>query len=150
MLYASCILIGLLTGFLSALLGIGGGVVFVPLLLVVLGIDIRIAIGTSLAYIVPVALSGALQHGLRGNINPLIVAIAVPAGLIGTYLGAKLGAETSKTLLKQIFGLVLLVTAFKMIVFPSGFEGLLLKVKAQGSGPSAVAEAPASDQPREP
>ena len=62
MQYAIYMVVGLVAGFSSSLLGIGGGVVLVPMLLLIFRLPAHVATATSLAYIAPVALYGALIH----------------------------------------------------------------------------------------
>ena len=126
MFLAGCILIGLTAGFLSALLGVGGGVVIVPMLLLLLGVEMKVAIGTSLACIVPIALSGAFLKHSGGHVEWKIVLLAVPFGILGVYLGDKVSAVASGPLLKRLFGVLLLLVAVKMVLFPGGWEGLLM------------------------
>jgi len=118
--YALYLLVGLAAGFLSALLGIGGGVIMVPLLVLLLGADMKIAVGTSLAYIVPVALSGALQHSYRGQIMWKALLLVVPCGLIGTYLGVRASDVLSGPMLKRMFGVLMVVVGIKMALFAGG------------------------------
>ena len=133
--------IGLAAGVLSALLGVGGGIVVVPMLALVAGLPMKLAVGTSLAYIVPVALSGAVQHGLHGDVNLRFVALAVPLGLLGTYLGVRLFGALSGTRIKQVFGLLMLLVGLKMPLLPQGWQGLQKQPKPAETT-SQAAEAP--------
>jgi uncharacterized protein len=89
----SLILLGLAAGYLSGLFGVGGGVIVVPALLL-LGIDQRIAAGSSVAAILPTSVVGAAGYAISGNIDwlaGLLLAVGVVAGAqLGTYLLAKL------------------------------------------------------------
>lgn len=71
------VLIGLVAGFFSALFGVGGGIVIVPLLLLVAGFAEREATGTSLAAIGIIALVGSIAYGVRGEVE------LGPAALVG-------------------------------------------------------------------
>ena len=75
------IIIGLAAGILSGLLGVGGGIIIVPALTMFMGFDIKQAIGTSLAIIIPTALSGAVVHYTSGNVN-LFGFLFVAAGAV--------------------------------------------------------------------
>ena len=149
MVYAGYMLMGLVAGFLSALLGIGGGVVVVPMLVLLFGLDPKIAIGTSLAYIVPVALAGAVQHGLKGQMVLWIALIAVPLGLIGTYFGMMAGSSLGSLQIKRIFGILMLLVGLKLLLLPQGWSGLVVRPDAavdDDARPVAVAPArPDSD-----
>ncbi len=142
MFYAGCISIGLAAGFLSALLGIGGGVVVVPMLLILLGADMKVAVGTSLACIVPIALAGVFLKHAGGQVDWKIVLCVVPLGILGVYLGDKVSDVSSGILLKRIFGAVMLMVAVQMMLFPCGWEGLLYRRQAHGreSAPPAATE----------
>ena len=86
----TCIGVGLLAGLLSGLFGVGGGTVIVPLLVLILGFDQRLAAGTSLAAIVPTATVGVISYAVHGSvawIPALILAVgAVVGAQIGTWL----------------------------------------------------------------
>ncbi|WP_127793816.1 sulfite exporter TauE/SafE family protein [Agromyces sp. LHK192] len=88
--------IGLAAGYLSGLFGVGGGTVVVPLLLL-LGVDQRVAAGTSVAAILPSAVVGAIGYSLTGDVDwvaGLLLAIGVVGGAqIGTWLLARLPRE---------------------------------------------------------
>jgi len=139
MFYAGCIVIGLTAGFLSALLGIGGGVVVVPMLLLFFAMDMKVAIGTSLAYIAPVALWGAFQHGLNRNVNLMVVALAVPLGFAGAYLGVRVCEALPALALKRVFGVVLLLVGLKLLLLPHGWEGIFGTTLRPGAEQSQAA-----------
>ena len=82
-----CIGIGLLAGLLSGLFGVGGGTVIVPLLVLLMRFDQRLAAGTSLAAIVPTATVGVISYALHGSVA-WIPALILAAGAVG---GAQLG-----------------------------------------------------------
>ncbi|QIM17865.1 sulfite exporter TauE/SafE family protein [Leucobacter coleopterorum] len=81
-------LLGALTGMLSGLFGIGGGVILVPMLVMFLGFQQRLAAGTSVAAILPAAVVGGIGYAVQGNVD-WIAAVALAAGVIG---GAQLGS----------------------------------------------------------
>lgn len=81
-------LLGALTGMLSGLFGIGGGVILVPVLVMLLGFQQRLAAGTSVAAILPAAMVGGIGYGIQGNVD-WIAAAALAIGVIG---GAQLGS----------------------------------------------------------
>jgi uncharacterized protein len=79
------VLIGLVAGFFSALFGVGGGIVIVPLLLLVAGFAEREATGTSLAAIGIIALVGSIAYGVRGEVelgHAALVGLPAAAGAI--------------------------------------------------------------------
>ncbi len=80
------ILIGLVAGLFSALFGVGGGTVIVPLLILLLAFEPRLATATSLAAIGLTALTGAIRYGFEGNVHvgyALLVGLPAAAGAIG-------------------------------------------------------------------
>ncbi len=107
---------GLIAGILSGLLGVGGGIVLVPIMVTYLGITQHIAHGTSLAVIVPTALAGSIVYGLSGNIN-LTPALNLA---IGSIIGASFGARWMKKIpakqLKQLFGVFLIIVGIRMVL----------------------------------
>ncbi len=115
------ILAGLFSGFLSGLLGVGGGAFFVPVLVFIIGASPHIAIGTSLAVIVPTALAGCLKHYRSGNVD-LAMALMLSIGALGgAYLGASTAAQFSGALLRKVFGVfVIIVGAHMLFATPNG------------------------------
>jgi hypothetical protein len=114
-----CVVLGALMGTLSGLLGIGGGVVVVPGLVMVLGLEMKKAIAISLAVIMPVAFSGVVNHLREGNMTfaDLKPAIAiVVAGMIFAAVGAWLSKQLPADHLKKIFGILLLIIGAKFIM----------------------------------
>jgi uncharacterized membrane protein YfcA len=110
------LLLGLLAGILSGLLGIGGGIVIVPALVFVFGLSQHMAQGTTLALMVPpIGLLAAWTYYKQGNVNLAIAALICLGFFFGGLLGAKLAGIVSGVLLKRLFGLALLITALKMI-----------------------------------
>lgn len=109
-------LIGLLAGMLSGLVGIGGGIVMVPLLLL-LGLSQHHAQGTSLAVlVVPVTAVAVFNYYKEGYIDWRFAAIIAIFFVVGGYFGSKLAISIDQKILKKIFGVVLLLIAGKMIL----------------------------------
>lgn len=108
------VLIGLAAGLLSGGFGVGGGIILVPLLLVV-GMDRHRAHATSLASMFPIAVAGAVIFALSGEVNlGLGVAVGV-GGVAGSIIGASLMNRLSTRSLSIFFGLVLLAAGIRMI-----------------------------------
>jgi len=117
---------GIVVGFASGLLGVGGGFIMVPVqiwALTSLGIDptiaTRVALGTSLAVILPTALSGCHGHYCQGFVNWRSGIILGFSGLIGAMLGGTLAAHAPAYLLQKLFGIVVLAGALRMLLFSS-------------------------------
>ena len=82
--------IGLLSGFLSGMFGIGGGIVIVPLLVMLAKFPRKLAAGTSLGAIVPAALVGVASYAAVGNVDWIVALILVVGSVIGAQVGAHL------------------------------------------------------------
>ncbi|MEN4006221.1 MAG: sulfite exporter TauE/SafE family protein [Methanobacteriaceae archaeon] len=114
---------GAVTGFELGLLGISGGFIMVPVqywLLTSMGIDptiaIRVSLGTSLAVIVPTALSGAYGHYMKNAVLLKPVAYLAVTGIIGGITGGTIASNIPGDLLTFIFGAALLIVAVWMII----------------------------------
>lgn len=108
--------IGVVVGVLSALLGVGGGVVLVPVLALLFGFAQQVAAGTSLLVIAPTALTGALQHH-RGGFTDWRTALVVGAGgVAGAPLGALAALSLPADMLQQIFAVLLIVLGLRMLL----------------------------------
>lgn len=110
------VLIGLLAGMLSGLVGVGGGIVMVPLLLL-LGFSQHQAQGTSLAVlVVPVTAVAVYNYYKEGYIDWRFAAVIAVFFVVGGYFGSKLAISIDQKMLKKIFGVILLLIAGKMIL----------------------------------
>jgi uncharacterized protein len=114
---------GALAGFCAGLLGIGGGVILVPLFLWCFPLAgfapetmVHSAIGTSLGIILPTACSSALAHRKHGNVDWHHVLFLALGGASGAICGATLAAHLPGEKLKGIFGLMLILVGLKMFI----------------------------------
>jgi uncharacterized membrane protein YfcA len=115
----SLLCIGLLAGILSGSVGIGGGVIMVPLAIYFLGYTQHQAQGMSLAVLaVPVTLLAAYTYHSNGHEldwrYALIIAVAF---VVGGFFGSKIAVNINQQMLKKVFGVILMVVAIKMIFF---------------------------------
>lgn len=110
-------IIGVVAGGLSGLLGIGGGVVIVPLLSRGLRVPQHIAHGSSLAIIIAIAFCGAIFYIVRGQIHWIMVAELAGGGILGAIIGARLMMKVPERRLRQGFGLVVLILAILMLLW---------------------------------
>lgn len=108
--------IGLVGGLLSGLLGVGGGVIMVPLLVLWAGYPHRLAHATSLTAIIPVSVAGIAIYGGAGEINPLWAACLAVGAVVGAQLGARVLASAGERPLKVAFGAFLTIAAVAMVV----------------------------------
>lgn len=106
---------GVVVGFLTGLLGVGGGFLIVPALSLVLGVPMTTAVGTSLVIIVINSIGGFISHlGTLELDGPLILAFAGTA-MVASYLGGQVGRSLPESVLKRGFAvLVFVVAAFVM------------------------------------
>ena len=113
----SLILIGVLAGVLSGLVGVGGGIIMVPLLVMFFGFNQHQAQGTSLAVLaVPVTAIAVFNYYKEGQINLKYAAIIAVFFVVGSIFGSKFALTLDQKLLKKIFAVVLLVIAGKMLL----------------------------------
>lgn len=120
-LLAAYVGLGLLVGFVAGLLGVGGGLIIVPVLIMLLhaqdlaaGIEPQIALGTSLASILFTSLSSVRAHHRRGAVDWSLVGRIAPGILAGTLAGALVAAQVPATLLKLFFVVFLFYAAAQM------------------------------------
>ena len=114
------VIIGFAAGTLAGLLGVGGGTVIVPALIICSGIQPDVARGTSLVVIVASALVGASLHHRLGNIDHRIAVYAGIAGVPSAVLGAYIGAHLASEILIPLFCVLLLILAGQLVVTKRG------------------------------
>src|ERR1700731_3686436 len=106
---------GLVAGFLGALTGLGGGVVIVPLLTVVFGVDIHYAIGAALVSVIATSSGAASAYVKEGYSNVRVGMFLEIATTIGALVGAWLAIYLKASVIAVIFGLVLIYSAYTSI-----------------------------------
>ena len=110
------VLVGALAGFLSGLFGVGGGILIVPGLVLLAGMQQRLAHGTSLAAIVPIAVSGVIGYVIDGKVDGA-AAVAIAAGaMLGAVAGTKALHVLPQRTLRLAFSLILLATAARLLL----------------------------------
>ena len=105
------IVIGFVTGTLSGLLGIGGGVVMVPAMVVLFSMPPVLAKGTSVAVIVPSAIVGTLRNRANNNVDLRVGAAIGIAGVVSAVIGSLIASSMSATLSNTMFALLLVTVA---------------------------------------
>ncbi len=115
--------VGAIAGVLAGLLGIGGGLIIVPMLVFCFSLQgipeeymMHIALGTSMASIMFTSVSSFLAHHRRGAVRWLVVRRIVPGILLGTFLGTCIAARMSTDFLKGFFVVFLYYVAIQMLV----------------------------------
>jgi hypothetical protein len=110
----SLVLIGLLTGILAGLLGVGGGIIMVPVMVVAFGIPAAVAKGTSLLVIVPTALMGTWRNRTKKNADMRVATILGLAGVVSAFLGGMISVGMSESLSNALFAALLILVAIRM------------------------------------
>jgi uncharacterized membrane protein YfcA len=120
--------VGLLTG----ILGVGGGFLIVPALVMLVGLPMKQAIGTSLAVIAMNSFAGFMGH-LGETLNFTLIGALVVTGLFGTFAGSRLAQRIPAARLRQVFALFILVLASFLLVdnLPDLWTATALAVAAQ-------------------
>lgn len=120
---------GVVGGVLAGLLGVGGGIVIVPVLDTALGVldvdpavRMHVAVATSLATIVPTSISSARAHHARGAVDMDLVRFWGPLVLVGALVGAFTAGFVDGRWLALVFGITALVVALKMIFVPQSLH----------------------------
>jgi len=99
---------GTLIGFLAGLMGVGGGGIMIPVLVLLMGMNQYMAQGTSLAAMVPPAVVGSWTHRRLGNVRKDVLLFLVAGVLLGTFLGGAVAHLVPERELRVIFSLVIL------------------------------------------
>lgn len=108
--------IGICAGFLSGMVGIGGGIVIVPMLVYFLGFEQHTAQGTTLfMFLFPIGILGVMNYYNKGHVDMKTAAVICSTFIIGSYFGSKLSLSIDKALITKIFGGIFLIISLKMI-----------------------------------
>ena len=109
------LLTGVFTGFLSGMMGVGGGTIMVPAMVLLAGFSQHLAQGSSLLAMVPAGGVGAYSHWKLGNVRTALLAGLIPGILIGTFLGGMLAQVLAEGLLRLVFAAVLTWTGIQYL-----------------------------------
>jgi uncharacterized membrane protein YfcA len=109
------IILGLIAGIFSGIIGLGGGVIIVPALVFIFGMSQQQAQGTTLALMVPpIGILAAYTYYQSGFVNLKVAGLVCLGFIFGGWLGAKIAVQLPKEVLQKIFAIVLLFLAVKM------------------------------------
>ncbi len=109
--------IGIVTGVMAGIFGIGGGLIVIPALVYIMGLSQQAAQGTSLAMMLPpIGLIAAFNYYKAGYVNIKFALILAATFMIGSYFGSKIAVSISQDLLKKMFGILLLAVAIKILL----------------------------------
>lgn len=110
------LIIGLAAGFMGGLVGIGGGVIIVPALVMLLGMSQHTAQGTSLTMILfPVGILGVLNYYKQGHVDFKYAGLLAIGFFVGSYLGSKFSLSLPQLTVKRTFAVVMILLAFKIL-----------------------------------
>lgn len=139
-LLASC-LIGLGTGLMAGTFGVGGGIVATPLLKVFMGFSAQVAIGTTLALILPTSLTGAINYYRQNLIDyKLALKLALPSVLAATGGAALTGSVSAKLLMLSFSGLIILAALDLLFGYSDGLKARRAKKAISLTNESSQAE----------
>lgn len=111
------IAIGLVAGILSGVIGLGGGIIMIPAMIMFLAMDQKMAQGTSIAVMLPpIGLLAAYNYYKAGYVNMKYALIMAMAFIIGGFLGSKLALGLPEDVLRKGFAILMVVIALKMFL----------------------------------
>jgi uncharacterized membrane protein YfcA len=126
-------LAGLAAGVVGGLFGVGGGILMVPVLVLIFGRDQHLAQGTSLAAMIPMAVAGCLRYGVKGNVDwYAALGLAVGAVIGITFLGVPFAEALKGSVLRKLFGVLMIFAGLRM----AGVFQLIFEAFRSGQTPS--------------
>ena len=109
------IIIGLVAGTLGGMVGLGGGIILIPALILIMKLDQQTAQGTSIAIMLPpIGLFAVYNYYKAGYVNMRYAFVIAMAFMIGGYFGSSLALKLSPDVMRKVFSIVLVVIAIKM------------------------------------
>lgn len=118
MQYVFAAVIGLVGGVASGLFGVGGGIIMVPGMALLLKTDMKLAVGTSLAVIIPTAITGVLKHHQLRQVDWWIAATLAPTAILGGFIGPWLTTKLASPELQRLFGGFLVLVGLRLLFLP--------------------------------
>lgn len=111
------LILGMVAGVLSGMVGIGGGIVIVPALVYFLGYTQHQAQGTVLfMFLLPIGILGVFNYYNAGHIEFKTAFIIASTFVVGSYFGSKISIAVDQATLKKVFGVILFLVSLKMIL----------------------------------
>lgn len=108
--------VGFLIGILSGFLGLGGGVVLVPIMASIWRVEQHIASATSLAVVIPTGIVGSIMYQQQGNLDIILAAKIIVGSIVGAYLGSTVACRLPEPTLRKLFGGLLIIVGMRMVV----------------------------------
>ena len=118
--YLAFIGVGAVVGLFSGLLGIGGGTIVVPAMVLLFAMSQQMGQGTSLAAMVPVALVGAICYGVQKNVHLVAALLIAASAMLTAGIGANIAQRLPENVLRYIFALFLVIVAAEMVPVKAG------------------------------
>ena len=113
--------LGLAAGMLSSVVGIGGGVLIVPALVLIFAVSQKVAQGTSLVMLLPpIGIFAVINYYKAGYVDFKIAGVLCIAFIVGSYFGSKVALNLPESTLKRLFGGFLMILAVKYLFFSKG------------------------------
>ncbi len=113
--FIGLVAVGLLSGTLAGLLGVGGGVVMVPAQIILFGIPAAVAKGTSLAVIIPTAVVATVRNTKKGNADLPVAAAVGLSGVVSAYLASQISVGLDEDVSNALFAALLTFVAVRML-----------------------------------
>lgn len=110
------LIVGIIAGFLSGLIGIGGGVVIVPMLVYMLHMSQKTAQGTTLCmFLLPIGALGVFNYYKAGHVDFKTAGIIAITYIIGSYFGSKTAVSIDTKMVRQLFAVSMILIGIKML-----------------------------------
>ncbi len=116
-------MVGLVAGFLSGLFGVGGGILIVPALVLVLGFDQRLAHGTSLAAVLPIAIASLTSYATEDSVDWRVGCLLAVGAIGGAVIGTNLLHRLPHDVLALAFAVLMILTAVRLVLDHSDGSG---------------------------
>ena len=115
---AILILLGLVAGALGGIFGVGGGMILIPGLVLLAGVDQHTAIGTSLAVMLPpIGAFAAYNYYKAGSVNIVYAAVIAMAFMFGSFFASKIALMLPELLVRRAFSVLLMIVAVRMFFY---------------------------------
>jgi uncharacterized membrane protein YfcA len=121
---AIALAVGLIAGLISGMLGVGGGTISIPAMVLLVGVEQHTAQGVSLGAMLFTALVGAFIHYRQGNVKMSMVFLIAPSAIALSYLGAWAADKVTAEWLTRAFAIFLLIIGCRMLLFNRGGQGV--------------------------
>jgi uncharacterized membrane protein YfcA len=121
---AIALAVGLIAGLISGMLGVGGGTISIPAMVLLLGVEQHTAQGVSLGAMLFTALVGAFIHYRQGNVKMSMVFLIAPSAIALSYLGAWAADKVTAEWLTRAFAIFLLIIGCRMLLFNRGGQSV--------------------------